>query len=66
MSNTLSAETKWKAVVICFLNIVSAIEFGGYVCIDAELKTLMSYGRIYYNWGAISGVVKLQKHYFAT
>jgi hypothetical protein len=49
MSNTLSVETKWKAVIICFLNVVSAIEFGGYVSIDAELKTLMSYGRIYCN-----------------
>ena len=36
MSNALSVETNWKAVTIYFLNVVSAIEFGGFVCLDAE------------------------------
>jgi hypothetical protein len=36
MSNALSVENNWKAMTIYFFNAVFAIEFGGFVYLDAE------------------------------
>jgi hypothetical protein len=44
MLNVYSVIIRWKVESICFLNAVSVIEFGSFVCSNAEWKSLLFYG----------------------